>query len=80
MPRYLFVVAALLSAGAAHAAVRCEIRPAIGGGTLTTCHERGSGAFFRPQQFRTRPAIGGGTGRTCTRRPAVGGGSITVCR
>jgi hypothetical protein len=83
MMRGLVFVAALLTADAANAETRCESRPAVGGGTLTTCREVGTGAPAR--EFRTREAVGGGTvttgaGRTCTTRPAVGGGMVTSCR
>jgi hypothetical protein len=81
---WLVVVAALLVAGVgtARAKVRCDVRPAVGGGTISTCHVVGSDAPAR--QFRTRPAVGGtittGGGRTCSSRPAVGGGVTTTCR
>jgi hypothetical protein len=83
MTRGFAFVAALLTAEAANAETRCESRPAVGGGTLTTCREIGTGA--PAQEFRTRPAAGGGTittggGRTCNTRPAVGGGPRTTCR
>jgi hypothetical protein len=83
MMRWFVVVAVLLVAGVAAAETQCTTRPAVGGGTVTTCHESGSAAPAR--QYVTRPAVGGGTittggGRTCTSRPAVGGGVVTSCR
>jgi hypothetical protein len=80
--RGLVFAAALLCASAAQAETRCESRAAVGGGTLTTCREVGTG---RAQEFRTRPAVGGGTittggGRTCATRAGVGGIAVTTCR
>jgi hypothetical protein len=80
------LVAAILLAAALSVALagdRCESRPAVGGGVLTSCREPGRSAA--PQQYVTRPAVGGGTvttggGRTCTTRKAVGGGEVTACR
>jgi hypothetical protein len=83
MTRGFAFVAALLAADAAHAETQCASRPAVGGGTITTCREQGTGAPAR--EFRTRPAVGGGTittggGKSCTTRPALGGGVVTSCR
>jgi hypothetical protein len=79
----IFAAAALLAAASANAETRCESRPAVGGGTITTCRETGTGA--PAQEYRTRPAVGGGTittgaGTTCNTRPATGGGMVTTCR
>jgi hypothetical protein len=54
----------LLLAPGARAETQCTTRPAVGGGSITTCHEAGAGAPAR--EYRTRPAIGGGgTATTC---------------
>jgi hypothetical protein len=85
----IYAALALLASGVetpsstAYAEQRCESRPAVGGGAITTCREAGSGA--PPQQYRTRQGVGGtsittGGGRTCTTRPGVGGRMLTTCR
>jgi hypothetical protein len=72
----------LLLAGGAQAETQCATRPAVGGGTITTCREVGR----RPGAgIPDATAIGGGTtttgaGRVCRTRSAVGGGAVTSCR
>jgi hypothetical protein len=83
MLRWVVLTVASLAAGVAHAETRCDTRPAVGGGVLTSCREAGSAAPAR--EYVTRPATGGGTittggGRTCTTREGVGGRLVTSCR
>lgn len=84
MTRALILAALLAGASGANAATtQCTTRPAVGGGTITTC--RGVRGELAQQPFRTRPAVGGGVittggGRTCTTRRATGGGTATTCR
>jgi hypothetical protein len=75
-------LALMLTTTAVHAET-CTTRPAVGGGSITTCTDGNGGP---PQQYRTRPGVGGTSitsgpnGRTCTTREGVGGRTVTTCR
>lgn len=79
----LLALASALLLPASAGAQDCVSRPAVGGGTITSCRPP-AGSAAPPAQWRERPAVGGGSiasggGRSCYSRPAVGGGTITTC-